>query len=110
MLTQSLDITAEEFSDGTGWEIKPEGACQADVCVPLGGGEFDLAATAARLGMPIVPAEASGLWAIGPASVGGRALATATAPDLVLNDLDGNEFRLSSLLGQKALIVSWAPY
>jgi hypothetical protein len=28
----------------------------------------------------------------------------------VLSDLDGNEFRLSSLLGQKVVIVSWAPY
>jgi hypothetical protein len=29
---------------------------------------------------------------------------------LVLDDLAGNEFRLSSLRGQKVLIVSWAPY
>lgn len=110
MLIQSLDITAEEFSDGTGWEIKPEGACQADVCVPLGGGSFDLTATTERLGMSVVPAEVPGLWAVGPASVGGRALSTAQAPELVLENLDGNEFRLSSLRGQKAVIVSWAPY
>jgi hypothetical protein len=25
-------------------------------------------------------------------------------------DLDGNEFRLSSLRGQKVVLVSWAPY
>jgi len=28
----------------------------------------------------------------------------------VLPDLDGNEFRLSSLRGQKVLLVAWAPY
>ena len=51
-----------------------------------------------------------GLWAVGPESLGGRALVTAQAPELVLPDLDGNEFRLSSLRGQKVLLVAWAPY
>ena len=35
---------------------------------------------------------------------------TAEAPELRLPDLDGNEFVLSSLRGQKVVIVSWAPY
>ena len=30
--------------------------------------------------------------------------------DWVLPDLDGNEFRLSSLRGQKVVLVAWAPY
>ena len=50
------------------------------------------------------------LWAIGPESFGGRALVSAQAPELVLDDLDGNSFALSSLRGQKVLVVSWAPY
>ncbi len=45
-----------------------------------------------------------------PASLSGHALSTAEAPELVLPDLDGNEFRLSSLRGQKVVIVAWAPY
>ncbi len=110
MLTTTLDLTAEEFGAGTGWEIKPEGACKAEVCVPLGGSGFDATATAARLGMAIVTDAATGWSAIGPESLGDRALVTAQAPELVLNDLDGNEFRLSSLRGQKVVIVSWAPY
>lgn len=110
MLLSSLDITAEEFAAGTGWEIKPEGACKGDVCVPLGGGDFDLAATAERLGMAIVTDEPRSRWALGPEAIGDRALTTAVAPELVLDDLDGNEFTLSSLRGQKVVIVSWAPY
>ncbi|MFT4774838.1 MAG: hypothetical protein ACI9ME_002150 [Ilumatobacter sp.] len=112
MLTRTLDINAADFFEGTGWDIKPHGACKAEVCVPLASAEsgFDLTATAERLGMAIVTDEASGLTAIGPESIGDRALATAQAPELVLGDLDGNEFRLSSLLGQKVVIVSWAPY
>ena len=110
MLVDALDINPDEFSAGTGWEIKPEGACKGEVCVPLGGGVFDLTSAAERLGMAIVADDTSGRWAIGPESLGDRALATAEAPELVLDDIDGNEFRLSSLRGQKVVIVSWAPY
>jgi hypothetical protein len=110
MLIESLDITAAEFAAGTGWDIKPEGACKAEVCVPLGGGDFDLTTTAERLGMAVVASERNDMWSIGPESLGDRALASAQAPELVLDDLDGNEFRLSSLRGQKVVIVSWAPY
>lgn len=110
MLTDTLDLTADEFGSGTGWDIKPQGACKAEVCVPLGGGDFDAGAAAERLGMAVVNDDATGMWAIGPESLGDRALATAQAPELVLNDLEGEEFRLSSLRGQKVVIVSWAPY
>ena len=47
---------------------------------------------------------------VGPETLSGHALASAEAPELVLADVDGNEFRLSSLRGQKVVIVSWAPY
>jgi len=111
MILESLDITPDEFAEGTGWAIKPEGACKADVCVPLAPGDgFDLLATTDRLGMAVVHDADAGLWAIGPESFGGRALVSAEAPELALDDIDGNPFTLSSLRGQKVLIVSWAPY
>ncbi len=110
MILDSLEVSPADFAAGTGWEIKPEGACKGEVCVPLGGGEFDVSRAAERLGMAIVADEPRGRWAVGPEAIGDRALTTAVAPELVLNDLDGNEFRLSSLRGQKVLIVSWAPY
>lgn len=110
MIIDSLEVSAADFEAETGWEIKPAGACKGDVCVPLGGGDFDLADTANRLGMALVADEPRGRWALGPEAIGDRALTTADAPDLVLDDLAGKEFRLSSLRGQKVLIVSWAPY
>lgn len=109
MITDTMDVDAVAFERGTGWAIKPQGACKGDVCVPLPHG-FSLADAAERLGMAIVRDEATQLVAIGPESLGGRALATAEAPELVLDDLDGNEFRLSSLRGHKVIIVAWAPY
>ncbi|HEX4431930.1 MAG TPA: hypothetical protein VHZ96_21860 [Frankiaceae bacterium] len=111
MITESLVVDRQDFAAATGWEIKPEGACKADVCVPLDRpGDFDLMATADRLGMAVVADSEAGLWAIGPESLGGRALVSAEAPELVLDDLEGREFRLSSLRGQKVVLVAWAPY
>jgi hypothetical protein len=109
MILDRLDIDAAAFHAGTGWEIKPEGACKGELCVPLPDG-FDLVPTAERLGMALVPEPEHGLWALGPESLTGRALVTAEAPELVLDDLDGRPFRLSSQRGQKVLLVAWAPY
>jgi hypothetical protein len=114
-----LDVGAAEFEQETGWAIKTEGACRGDLCIPLAprsassapsGAGFDLAGAADRLGMALVHEPEVGLWALGPASVGGRALTTAEAPELELPDFDGNPFRLSSLRGQKVVLVAWAPY
>jgi hypothetical protein len=110
MLVSSLDVTPEALYEATGWDIKPEGACKGEVCVPLASRDFDFPATAEQLGMAVVHDPDVGLWAIGPETVGGRALTTAQAPELALPDVDGNEFRLSSLRGQKVVLVSWAPY
>jgi len=113
MLLRSLSIPKSEFEAGTGWHLKPEGACQGEVCIPLSkppGDPVDVVRLAKDIGMPLVAAPEHGLWALGPATIGSRALATAQAPDLRLPDLGGNEFRLSSLRGQKVLLYAWAPY
>ena len=114
MLLESLTADADAFTGRTGWALKAEGACKGDVCVPLPdaatrGETVDVAAVAERLGMPLVHDEAHGLWALGPES-GGRALTTAIAPEIELPDIDGNPFRLSSLRGQKVLLVAWASW
>ena len=115
MLLERLRVPVEEFEAGSGWSLKPQGACRGEVCVPLPAdavtaGEVDVAAVAERLGMPLVGDPDAGLWALGPETLSGRALPSAEAPELVLPDLDGRQFRLSSLRGQKVVIVSWAPY
>lgn len=113
MLSTSPTVPLADFEARTGWAIKPEGACKGEICVPLDtppSGEIDLAATADRLGMALVHDADRGLWALGPETLGGRALATAEAPNLRLPDLDGNEFELASLRGSKVLLVAWSPY
>ena len=117
MLLESLTPPATDFARQTGWELKPEGACRGDVCVPLpegtvSDGRVDVNVMADRLGMPLVHDEAERLWALGPAAgITGRALATAVAPELQLPDLrTGERFNLSSLRGQKVLLVAWASW
>jgi hypothetical protein len=116
VLLERLEVSATEFGERTGWDVKPEGACRGQMCVPLPpeagaeSGTLDVAVVAGRLGMPLVHDEASGVWAVGPAAVNGRALPSAVAPDLVLPDVDGREFRLSSLRGQKVVLVAWASW
>lgn len=113
MLLRSLNIPRSDFEAGTGWTLKPEGACRGAVCIPLSqaaGDTVDVAAVARDMAMPLVAEEAHGLWALGPAAIGSRALASAEAAELSLPDLDGNTFHLSSLRGQKVLLYAWAPY
>jgi hypothetical protein len=113
MLLRSLTIDRREFEAGTGWQLKPEGACQGDICIPLStraGDTIDVRQVAKDIGMPLVRAEGHDLWALGPAAPGNKALTTATAPDLRLPDLAGNTFHLSSLKGKKVLLYAWAPY
>lgn len=117
VILERLDVDAAALAARTGWVVKPEGACKGDVCVPLpdealrDGGRLDAEVVASRLGMPLLHDPAASLWALGPASVTGRALETAEVPDdFELPDLDGNPFRLSSLHGRKVLLVAWASW
>lgn len=113
MLLRSPTVPRSEFEAGTGWRLKPKGACQGNLCIPLSqpaGDPVDVARVARDIGMPLIAAPEYGLWALGPASTGSRALASAQAPDLRLPELNGKEFRLSSLRGQKVLLYAWAPY
>jgi hypothetical protein len=117
VILTDLEVDAAAFESGTGWEITPDGACKAQVCVPLPpgaatpSGRVDVTAVAAALGMPIARDDGHGLLAVGPeTAVTGRALTTAQAAPLELPELDGNVFRLSSLRGQKVVLLAWASW
>lgn len=113
MILDELVIPRERFEAGTGWHIEPRGACKGEVCVPLARAPrdpVDVADLAGQMGLPLVGEDSLGVWALGPEAINGRALTTAEAPDLRLPDLDGREFRLSSLRGQKVVVYAWAPY
>ena len=115
MLLDRLDLTPETLHRATGWEIKPEGACKDDRCVPLGGlaagadGTIDVRAFAERMGMPVAHDEKHGVWALGPPA-GGSVLESAVLPEIVLPDFQGNAFDVASLRGRKVLLLAWASW
>jgi hypothetical protein len=112
MILDSTDVPPDVFERETGWVIKPEGACRAGVCVPLGmaASSVTLDLLAQRLGMGLVHDERHGLWAVGPSTVSGRALESVDAPDFTLPDLNGRPFRFTSLRGYKVVLVAWASW
>ena len=118
MLFKSASVPIAEFEEKSGWTFKPEGACKGDVCIPLSADVLvsqtaetvELEAITQALGLPMLVDENHGLYAVGPESIGARALVTAEAPSLVLPGFDGQPFDLASLHGQKVMVYAWAPY
>lgn len=104
----------------TGWELKPEGACLGERCVPLPPGRsgeferagwFNMAALAGHIGQPVVEDAETETWCIGEAPAD-RALAldSAMAPDFRLPDYRGTEYTLGQFRGRKVFLVSWASW
>ncbi len=118
----SLWLAAADLARVSGWELKPEGACKRDVCIPIppaheaefvhaDGPSFNLAAFARLLGQPVVHDDDHGVWFFGEAAVTRRAtLASLEAPDFELPDLDGTMHRLSDYRGRKVLLSAWASW
>ena len=70
-----LWITPTDLSTITGWELKPQGLCRDDVCVPIpagresellgGDNRVNLAAIARLLGQPTVHDDVNAVWFFG---------------------------------------------
>jgi hypothetical protein len=117
----NLWLSTAELARATGWEIKPEGACLGDRCVPIPvgsaaefqrpGDRFNLAALARHIGQPYASDEHHQVWSFAPApeTIGGK-LRTLEAPDFTLPDLDGKMHSLSDYRERKVLLMSWASW
>jgi hypothetical protein len=118
----NLWLERADLTAASGWELKPEGACKGDVCVPIppareaefirdGGSRFNLAALARQLGQPVVHDDKNGVWYFGEAASNRRAsFASLQAPDFELPDLDGKMHRLADYRGKKVLLAAWASW
>jgi hypothetical protein len=100
-----------------GWELKREGLCKDDHCIPLGASNLvaddglDLVAFARLLSRPIATDIEARVAYLG-ASAAERAaqLASLHAPDFTLPDLDGQRHSLSDYRGKKVLLVAYASW
>ncbi len=113
-----LLIDPGSFAATLGWELKPEGLCRGDVCVPVAdpgplvvAGRLDLATVAAALGRPVVIDADAGIAAVGLSTdERRRALDGLEAPDFRLPDLDGTAHGLDEWQGRKKLLVTFASW
>ena len=120
-----LWIPADALAAATGWELKPEGLCEGDRCVPIADGlvrrehattmgrqdQVNLTALARKLGQPTLRDAAHAVWCFGEASPARRAaLQSLEAPDFTLPDLDGRPHALRDYRGKKVFLVSWASW
>ena len=114
----AVRIAPGALRDATGWELKPEGLCEGDVCIPVRDREaladargVDLVAFARALDRPLALDVAQRAAALGTSAAERSArLATLEAPDFSLPDLHGRMHTLSAHRGKKALLIAYASW
>jgi hypothetical protein len=111
-----LWMSPADAEKATGWTLKPEGMCRAELCVPLpasavGTNEVDVAAFWKKLGGPAIASDQRDVWALGaPADERNAALEDLEAPDFTLPDVNGVPRSLSQLRGKKVFLATWASW
>jgi hypothetical protein len=118
--SDGLLINPEDLTRINGFELKREGACYADVCIPITDGMlveqngkewFDLTAFADRVGQPYVADLDERVWSFAEIPAKRESMMVdAVAPDFEVKDREGKAIRLADLKGKKALIVTWSSW
>lgn len=115
-----LLIRAEDLPRINGFELKPQGACYEDICVPINeemlieqDGEvwFDLTAFADLIGQPYVADRDARVWSFAEIPAKRESMMVdAMAPDFEVKDRQGKVIRMADFRGKKALIVTWSSW
>lgn len=110
-------LDAGDVERALGWQLKPQGLCRGDVCIPLRqasastGDRLDLATLADLLDRPLAIDVAAGAAVLGvSAGRRGERLASLEAPDFTLRDLAGESHSLSDYRDRKVLLLSYASW
>ena len=113
-----------DLAPATGWELKPEGVCRDEACIPVtevlaeqilreADGEtwFNLTAFARYVEQPVAHDPDARVWSFGPpASEQQSRAATGLAPDFTLPDFAGRPHALSDYRGKKVFLLTWASW
>jgi hypothetical protein len=112
----ALWVRRTELPKINGFELKPQGACRADVCIPIKkdmvrGDYFDLTGFAKLVGQVVVVDSGARVWSFGEIpSFRGNFLESRIAPDFAVPDRKGRLVHLSAFRGKKVLVVTWASW
>ncbi len=119
-----LWVTLPELHATSGWELKPEGVCLEEICVPVpdarlpalirkesSGTLFSLTEFARLIQQPVAHDEKNAAWYFGPAGWEWKTrLTSSEAPDFSLPDFEGRMHTLSELRGPKLFVLFWASW
>jgi hypothetical protein len=119
-----LWLTLPALTAVSGWELKPEGVCKEETCVPVpdarrsalirseaSGTLFNLTEFARLIQQPFAYDENRAVWYFGPAGWEWKDRMTSRqAPDFELPDLAGRLHSLSELRGRKVFLLFWASW
>jgi hypothetical protein len=119
-----LWVKAADLPRVNGFELKPQGACREDLCIPVkregegalvvkrrGQTRFNLTGFARKLGQAFVHDAENRAWSFGEIPVlRASFLQGAIAPDFALPDRKGKTVRLSDFRGKKVLLLTWASW
>ena len=114
--TGALWVLKKDLPRINGFELKPQGACRADICIPIPkammrGDLFNLTAFADRVGQKYLADASARVWSFGEIPVvHGAYLESRMAPDVTVPDRKGKPVRLSQFRGKKVLLVTWASW
>jgi len=118
--SEELWLTEVSLLSATGWQLKPEGLCKDDVCIPVAperreklvdGDAVNASGLWRELERPVLFDAERTTWMLGEAaSDRSRQLESLEAPNFTLPDIDGNLHRLSDFRGHKVLLATWASW
>jgi len=111
---KDLWVRAADLPRINEFELKPQGACRADMCIPVAktlknGPWFNLTGFSRKLGQAYVAD--SGVWSFGDIPVmRGSFYSSRIAPDFAVPDRTGKLVHLSDFRGKKVLVFTWASW
>ena len=123
---RQIGLTASRVEKGDLWApfsdlprinefaVKPQGACRADVCIPLGkdlkrNKWLNLSGFARKIRQPFV--NEGPLWSFGEIPVlRAGFLNSRIAPDFAVKNRQGATVRLTDFRGRKILLLTWASW
>ena len=118
----TLWVRLHELPEATGWQMKPQGACLGELCVPLPPGKRDewiadaddwvwfcYSDFADMIGQRYV--RDGDVWSLGSVPQARQiGLESANAPDFEMTQRDGQTLRLSDLRGRKVVLFTWSSW
>lgn len=113
-----FSIAKSELEKFTGWQLKPQGLCIDEICVPVrdssaltDGKNIDLVEFARLTNQNIVIDQQRRIAALGEhADSRNQSMATLDAPDFTLPDVHGRQVSFSDFNRRKRLLLAWSSW